>query len=39
MAANRKLREKCNDKLQNEIQGGPDRADILKRDTLHDVDK
>jgi len=37
-AANTKLRDKFNDKLQDEIRGVPDRVDILKRDTAHDID-
>jgi hypothetical protein len=37
-AANTKLREEFNAKLQHEIQGVSDREDILKRDTEHDID-
>ena len=38
-AAHKKLREKFNNKLQEEIQGIPDRVDILKKYIEDDTDK
>jgi selenocysteine lyase/cysteine desulfurase len=38
-AAHKKLREKFNNKLQEEIQGIPDRLDILKKYNEDDTDK
>jgi hypothetical protein len=32
------LRDEFNIKLQHEIQGVSDRADILRRDTEHEID-